>query len=224
LLLVFALCIHVAGHVVSAFATNFELLLIVRALTLLRAAICAPQAAATAGVVGNWLASRLVAQLGIGPGRRLRHCLLDCGSQSVRRQPGHADGPGGVGLWGLESLSSNSLQQSRLVVVAPGLATASVALDTSVVYLDPALGAGLGGWFMKGGMVPSMIWTARTLALLALLASFFAARLKQIQLLSELAQFVFEFRYGLKQICHQPKIGDLKDGGFLILVDSDDDL
>jgi predicted MFS family arabinose efflux permease len=146
LLLGFALCIHVAGHVVSAFATNFELLLIVRALTVLRAAIYAPQAAATAGVVGNWLASRLVAQLGIGPGRRLRHCLLDCGSQSVRSQPGRADRrPGGVGLWGIESSSSNSLQQSRLVVVAPGLAAATVALSTSVVYLGQALGAGLGG-------------------------------------------------------------------------------
>ncbi|PUE07052.1 MFS transporter [Limnohabitans sp. T6-5] len=47
--------------------------------------------------------------------------------------------------WGLGVFASNSAQQARLVVQAPWLASASVALNTSAIYAGQALGATIGG-------------------------------------------------------------------------------
>jgi predicted MFS family arabinose efflux permease len=48
-------------------------------------------------------------------------------------------------IWGLGFASSNSMQQVRLVAAAPPLASASVALNTSFLYVGQAIGSGLGG-------------------------------------------------------------------------------
>jgi predicted MFS family arabinose efflux permease len=65
-----------------------------------------------------------------------------------------AAGPGPFGvslalvaacLWGLGNFASNSMQQVRLVNLAPPLASVSVALNTSAIYLGQFIGAGLGG-------------------------------------------------------------------------------
>ena len=48
-------------------------------------------------------------------------------------------------IWGLGFASSNSMQQVRLVTAAPSLASASVALNTSVLYVGQAIGSGIGG-------------------------------------------------------------------------------
>lgn len=48
-------------------------------------------------------------------------------------------------LWGGGNFSANSMQQVRLVNIAPALAPVSVALNTSAIYLGQFLGAGLGG-------------------------------------------------------------------------------
>jgi predicted MFS family arabinose efflux permease len=136
--------------------------------------------AGIAGVCGNWLASRVVGQLGIDRVIVLALSSLIIGIGLF------ATGFGmlffaliGIGLWGLGSFSSNSLQQSRLVAIAPGLAVATVALNTSVVYVGQAIGAGLGGWFMQGAVAPSIIWTACALTALSLLMSFAATRLQK---------------------------------------------
>jgi predicted MFS family arabinose efflux permease len=50
--------------------------------------------------------------------------------------------------WGLGVFASNSAQQARLVGIAPTLASASVALNTSAMYLGQAIGATLGGWMI----------------------------------------------------------------------------
>jgi predicted MFS family arabinose efflux permease len=50
--------------------------------------------------------------------------------------------------WGLGVFASNSAQQARLVGIAPTLASASVALNTSAMYLGQAIGATLGGWLI----------------------------------------------------------------------------
>jgi predicted MFS family arabinose efflux permease len=47
--------------------------------------------------------------------------------------------------WGLGCFASNSAQQARLVGIAPALASASVALNTSAMYAGQALGAAGGG-------------------------------------------------------------------------------
>jgi MFS transporter, DHA1 family, inner membrane transport protein len=51
----------------------------------------------------------------------------------------------GVVVWGVGFSSTNSMQQVRLVVAAPALATASIALNTSVLYIGQALGSAIGG-------------------------------------------------------------------------------
>jgi len=50
-----------------------------------------------------------------------------------------------VAIWGLGFASSNSMQQVRLVAAAPALASASVALNTSFLYVGQAIGSAIGG-------------------------------------------------------------------------------
>ena len=50
-----------------------------------------------------------------------------------------------VAIWGLGFASTNSMQQVRLVTAAPTLATASVSLNTSVLYIGQAVGSAIGG-------------------------------------------------------------------------------
>jgi DHA1 family inner membrane transport protein len=52
---------------------------------------------------------------------------------------------GSVAIWGLGFASSNSMQQVRLVSAAPVLASASVSLNTSVLYVGQAIGSAIGG-------------------------------------------------------------------------------
>jgi MFS transporter, DHA1 family, inner membrane transport protein len=50
-----------------------------------------------------------------------------------------------VAIWGLGFASTNSMQQVRLVVAAPALSSASVSLNTSVLYIGQAVGSAIGG-------------------------------------------------------------------------------
>jgi MFS transporter, DHA1 family, inner membrane transport protein len=50
-----------------------------------------------------------------------------------------------VALWGLGFASTNSMQQVRLVAAAPALASASVSLNTSMLYVGQAVGSAIGG-------------------------------------------------------------------------------
>jgi MFS transporter, DHA1 family, inner membrane transport protein len=50
-----------------------------------------------------------------------------------------------VAIWGLGFASTNSMQQVRLVGAAPALASASVSLNTSVLYVGQAIGSAIGG-------------------------------------------------------------------------------
>ena len=51
-----------------------------------------------------------------------------------------------VAIWGLGFASTNSMQQVRLVGAAPALASASVSLNTSVLYIGQAVGSAIGGF------------------------------------------------------------------------------
>jgi predicted MFS family arabinose efflux permease len=55
--------------------------------------------------------------------------------------------------WGLGAFASNSAQQARLVHLAPPLASASIALNTSAMYAGQALGAWSGGWLIEHGQM-----------------------------------------------------------------------
>jgi DHA1 family inner membrane transport protein len=64
-----------------------------------------------------------------------------------------------VAIWGLGFASTNSMQQVRLVGAAPALASASVSLNTSVLYIGQAVGSAIGGvlyardWLTGAGYV-----------------------------------------------------------------------
>jgi predicted MFS family arabinose efflux permease len=57
-----------------------------------------------------------------------------------------------VAIWGLGFASTNSMQQVRLVSAAPTLASASVSLNTSVLYIGQAVGSAIGGVLYARGL------------------------------------------------------------------------
>lgn len=73
--------------------------------------------------------------------------------------------------WALGCFSSNSAQQARLVAVAPSLAAASVALNSSAMYAGQAIGAATGGWLIARGAMDSLHWAGFAGLLAAMVAS-----------------------------------------------------
>jgi DHA1 family inner membrane transport protein len=79
-----------------------------------------------------------------------------------------------VAIWGLGFASSNSMQQVRLVSAAPALASASVSLNTSVLYVGQAIGSAIGGFLYSRDLLYGSGYAAMafiTLALLTLIAT-----------------------------------------------------
>lgn len=108
------------------------------------------------GFIGNAAVSRWIDR--IGPPRAMAWAL-----------GGIALGMGLVGLtssfnamvlaivpWGLGVFASNSSQQARLVNLAPVLAPASIALNTSAMYAGQAIGASSGGWLIQAAGITSL--------------------------------------------------------------------
>ncbi|MFT4121179.1 MFS transporter [Bradyrhizobium sp.] len=73
-----------------------------------------------------------------------------------------------VGIWGLGFASTNSMQQVRLVAAAPPLASATVALNTSVLYIGQALGSAVGGLLFAREMLHPLGFVAAGFVILAL--------------------------------------------------------
>jgi predicted MFS family arabinose efflux permease len=59
----------------------------------------------------------------------------------------------GIAFLGMGFAAANSMQQARLVLAAPNLSSASVALNTSGVYIGQAIGSGLGGLMYSMGLL-----------------------------------------------------------------------
>ncbi len=78
--------------------------------------------------------------------------------------------------WGLGCFSSNSAQQARLVGIAPALASGSIALNTSAMYMGQAVGAASGGWLIAQGSMASLHWFGLVGLMAAMLMSWWAAR------------------------------------------------
>jgi MFS transporter, DHA1 family, inner membrane transport protein len=77
-----------------------------------------------------------------------------------------------VAIWGLGFASTNSMQQVRLVTAAPALASASVSLNTSVLYVGQAVGSAIGGLLYARDMLYGTGYVAATFVALALLTVF----------------------------------------------------
>ena len=132
-----------------------------------------------AGVIGNTLGSNMVRDMAVHKVIALALLSLCIGFTVFTLLFGNYWGMIlGMALWGLGTFSSNSLQQSRLVQLAPPLASATVALNTSAVYLGQAIGSAVGGQLLKDGATPISGWTALSFLILALLTSLYAHRLR----------------------------------------------
>jgi predicted MFS family arabinose efflux permease len=130
-----------------------------------------------AGVLGNTIASRIVGKLSV-PGIILTALIgIFLGLVIIGLFPSNfiLAALGGM-LWGLGTFSSNSLQQSRLIALAPALAGASVALNTSTIYLGQAVGAGAGGVLIARDflLIP---WAGAAFLIIAIVATLIAPRL-----------------------------------------------
>ncbi|WP_245329121.1 MFS transporter, partial [Bradyrhizobium centrolobii] len=74
-----------------------------------------------------------------------------------------------VAIWGLGFASTNSMQQVRLVAAAPTLASATVALNTSVLYIGQAVGSAVGGLLFARGLLRTLGFVAVGFVVLALI-------------------------------------------------------
>jgi predicted MFS family arabinose efflux permease len=79
--------------------------------------------------------------------------------------------------WGLGCFASNSAQQARLVAIAPPLASASIALNSSAMYAGQALGAASGGAMIAQGAMDSLHWVGLAILVGAMGLSAWATRL-----------------------------------------------
>ena len=78
--------------------------------------------------------------------------------------------------WGLGCFASNSAQQARLAGIAPTLASASIALNSSAMYAGQAMGAASGGWLIAQGRMLDLHWFGLAAILAAMLVSWWASR------------------------------------------------
>jgi len=122
------------------------------------------------GFLGVVVASRIVDTWGPYRTSLLFTCLLLAGLA------GWAVGAGslvlmatGVAIWGLGFASTNSMQQVRLVAAAPPLAPATVALNTSVLYVGQAIGSAVGGLLFARELLHSTGFVAVGFVVLALI-------------------------------------------------------
>lgn len=125
------------------------------------------------GVVGNVLATRHMDRLGSARMAMVAMALI---SLSLLLWPlgialGWAMLAAVILPWGLGCFAANSSQQARLVGLAPGLASASIALNSSAMYMGQAAGAALGGWLLAREASSWMNWCGLACLLLAMLVS-----------------------------------------------------
>lgn len=130
-----------------------------------------------AGLIGSIAAARTVSS--IGAPRAHLICLVSMAAGLIAWSvfsgsliPAIAS----VFIWGLGFGAAVSMQQARLITVAPALASASVALNTSVLYLGQAGGTAIGGELITRELPQLMGPTGATFMLAAIAASWWAGK------------------------------------------------
>jgi DHA1 family inner membrane transport protein len=121
-----------------------------------------------AGFVGNVIATRIVGAIGV-----FRTSATFIGSMFLGALI-WALGEGTLILMaasmmflGLGFAAANSMQQARLAASAPVLASASIALNTSAIYVGQATGSYIGGILFVRDLLSAVGWTAVTFMLFA---------------------------------------------------------
>lgn len=132
------------------------------------------------GVLGNLMGTRLMDRL--GPARVVQIALwlmllAFALWPLIRLSGGHWLVVGVVcAVWGLPVFACNAAQQARLLALAPDLASASIALNSSGIFLGQAIGAAVGGWVIAGQGYTPLNWWAFGIMLIAIGVSVLAAR------------------------------------------------
>jgi MFS transporter, DHA1 family, inner membrane transport protein len=122
------------------------------------------------GFIGIVVATRIVDSWGAYRTSLLFTCMLFGGVAGWALGAGsYFMMAGAVAVWGLGFASTNSMQQVRLVAAAPKLASASVSLNTSVLYIGQAAGSAVGGVLFGRDLLASMGYVAVVFIILALL-------------------------------------------------------
>ncbi len=80
--------------------------------------------------------------------------------------------------WALGCFSSNSAQQARLVAIAPAVASVSIALNTSAMYMGQGFGSALGGWMIAHDRMADLHWAGFAGLLCAMGVSVWASKLQ----------------------------------------------
>ena len=123
----------------------------------------------TMGLVGNIAATRIVERQGAQRTFALFAGLVAAGLMLWAVGAGHlAVMTLGVTLLGLGFAAANSMQQARLADAAPDLASASIALNTSLLYVGQAVGSGVGGFLYAHGRYHAVGYVAACFAIAAL--------------------------------------------------------
>jgi MFS transporter, DHA1 family, inner membrane transport protein len=78
-------------------------------------------------------------------------------------------------VWGVAGFACNSAQQGRLMAVAPELASASMALNTSCLYVGQAIGTPIGAFLIVQYGYSALPWVALLFMALAIGMSLFAS-------------------------------------------------
>lgn len=130
-----------------------------------------------AATTGNVIATRVIGQIGASRAAHIA-LLAMAGGLAVWGAGAHmlTIVLAGATLWGLGTFATNSIQQARLAGLSPELTSASIALNTSAIYLGQALGSGLGGAMINGGWLPELPWIASALLVTGAAVSIAAAR------------------------------------------------
>jgi MFS transporter, DHA1 family, inner membrane transport protein len=130
-----------------------------------------------AGVVSSMIAAKVIDRLG-GPRTTSVSLVLVIFGLSIWSLSGASVLLAGLGLaiWGSGASPSIAAQQARLIAADPMAASATVALNTSLLYAGQAIGTTLGGWTLSSGHADKSGIVAVTLVAIALVASITAQR------------------------------------------------
>ena len=122
------------------------------------------------GFIGNVIAAKLAGKIGLLKTSVIFMCSLLIGiafwalGSSIM-----ATIFASVAFWGLGFAAFNSMQQARLVAAGPDLSSATVALNTSALYVGQAIGSALGGLLFARGFYSGIGYLATAFVLAALL-------------------------------------------------------
>ena len=123
------------------------------------------------GVIGTFIGSRIVDSWGAWRTSLLFMWVLLAGLAGWALTAGiYPLMAVSVAIWGIGFASTNSMQQVRLVGAAPSLASASVSLNTSALYIGQATGSAIGGFLYARDLFHASGYVATALVALAVIA------------------------------------------------------